>query len=173
MTNLDPQTHKKNTSEISYTYDGNEYEVMPLTSEFATLAIDEAFDWNEVIYNAAVRRSLGNKALYLVVFRSKLKKDVDTTPLLEHDRRAHAAAAESPSLIYYFGGFPNQQGEALSFCLWENAEDARSVSRDSRHVDATKMVSFYERYSIERYNVSLEDGIASVTPIDGSPRVSV
>lgn len=136
----------------------NQLEINPTQEDYVSLPIEEAFAWDDIIQTVKVQRSLGASSLYLVAFRSTLKEGVDSSLLLEHDRRAHDAALESPALIHYFGGTPNALGQALSFCLWENADDAKAVSRDKRHADATKMVSFYDRYSIEKYDIHHADG---------------
>lgn len=134
----------------------DELPIVPTNPDYATQPIEQAFDWNEIIQLAKARRELGAKALYLVVFRSTLKENADSSVLLDHDRRAHDAALESPALIHYFGGTPNAERQALSFCLWESEEEAKAISRDQRHVDATKMVSLYDHYSIERYDVHID-----------------
>jgi hypothetical protein len=129
-------------------------EIEPKTPDYAALPITEAFDWEDILHDAYEKDLIGDESpLYLVVFRSTLKSGADTDALVQHDRQAHEAALESPALIYYFGGSPNEYGEALSFCLWQDIESAKAISKDKRHVDATKMVSAYERYSIEKYNV--------------------
>ncbi len=126
-------------------------EVKPRVEDYASLPIEEAFDWLAILDSVRRVRALPPHPLYLVAFRSLLKQGVDTTALLEHDRRAHEAALESPALIKYHGGTPNTTGLALSFCLWENPEAAKIISRDRRHTDATTMVSNYQKYTIDKY----------------------
>ena len=132
----------------------NSLEVEPKSADYATLPVSEAFEWGDILADARDKGLIGDESpLYLVVFRSTLKSGADTDALIKHDRKAHEAALESPALIHYFGGIPNRYGEALSFCLWHDVESAKTISRDKRHMDATKMVSSYDRYSIEKYNV--------------------
>ena len=138
--------------------------IAPLQPDYAQLPIDQAFDWDSIVGDARQRRDLGSSVPYLVVFRSKLKEDADRQALHDHDKRAHIAAQESPALIHYFGGIPDTEGRALSFCLWENAEAAKEISRDRRHADATKMVSSYTSYSIEKYDVLHELGKTVLIP---------
>ncbi len=138
--------------------------ITPLQPNYAQLPIDEAFDWDSIVGQAHQRRGPSSAAAYLVVFRSELKDDADRQALQDHDRRAHIAAQESPALIYYFGGTPDSFGRALSFCLWENADAAREISKDRRHTEATKMVSSYKDYSIEKYDVLHELGKTVLIP---------
>lgn len=168
MSNL--ETQQANNGIIShYSVTRNaELIVTPTSREYATLPIDEAFDWHDIVGQAKVSKSLAESALYLVAFRSTLKEGVDTSILLEHDRRAHDAALESPALLHYFGGTPNALGQSLSFCLWTNANDAKLISRDRRHADAVKMIALYQRYSIEKYNVAHASGEVKLLPI-GEP----
>lgn len=140
-------------------------EVRPTTPDYASTPIEQAFDWYEIIGSARKTRKLDGLPLYLVAFRSTLKPGADTTVLTEHDHHAHEAAMESPALIHYFAGEPDESGQALSFCLWEDAESAKAISRDQRHMDATKMVSSYSSYSVERYAVQYTEGIVRLEPI--------
>ena len=140
-------------------------EVTPLVPDYAGLPITEAFDWRNIINTAKAARELDGSPLYVVAFRSVLKEDADVEVLLEHDRRAHEAALESPALIHYFGGAPNAARQALSFCLWENAESAKIISRDHRHREAIKMVSSYTSYSIEKYNALLVGDDVRLEPV--------
>lgn len=132
----------------------------PLSPDYAQLPITEGFDWTNIIAAARQQHDLIEATpWYLVVFRSKLREGVDTTLLLEHDAKAHQAAQESPALLHYFGGRPDEEGRALSFCLWSDEAEAKSISRDSRHAAAVKMVSLYESYSVEKYDVRHEEAI--------------
>ena len=133
-------------------------EIKPRTLAYATLPTVDAFDWIEIINNVQAIRELNDSPLYLVVFRSTLKAGADTAALMEHDARAHAAALESSALIHYFGGIPDESGNALSFCLWEDEDAAKAISKDRRHTDAMAMVQAYESYSVEKYNVHYANG---------------
>lgn len=132
----------------------SELQVEPAIPDYAEAPIEEAFDWKEIVRLAREQRVLDESIpLYLVVFRSRLKMGVNTSFLLAHDASAHTAALESPALIHYFADEPDEQGRALSFCLWSDREEARRVSRDSRHTAAARMITLYASYSIERYDV--------------------
>ena len=136
--------------------------VEPSAVDYIDRDITEAFDWASIVSQAKAVKNLEAQPLYLVVFRSQLKLGADVLTLLEHDARAHEAAQESPDLLHYFGGVPDVNGRALSFCLWADEDAARSISRDSRHREATQMVSQYESYSLERYSVHHEGEIEFV-----------
>lgn len=128
--------------------------VEPIVADYAEADIAEAFDWKQIIRRAKAGRDLDDtKPWYLVVFRSQLMDGVDTSSLLEHDARAHEAALESTALIHYYADVPDEHGRALSFCLWTDREEAKQISKDSRHAAAAKMVSLYASYSLERYEV--------------------
>jgi hypothetical protein len=129
-------------------------QIEPAHLDYTRMPIDRAFDWDSVV--SSLKRYHGIETtdpMYLVVFRSQLKEGADVSLLLEHDTRAHQAAQESSALIHYFGGEPDEQGRAVSFCLWNDEAEAKAISKDSRHIAATKMISMYESYSLEKYDV--------------------
>jgi hypothetical protein len=144
---------------------GSTLEITPRAIDYASMTTEQAFNWDEIIKSTRHERQLTTDPLYLVVFRSLLKEGADTSELMEHDRRAHEAALESPALIHYHGGKPNESGRALSFCLWENPVAAKAISRDSRHMNARAMVASYESYSIEKYNVQHADEQVRLEPV--------
>lgn len=135
--------------------------VEPAMSNYVEAPIAEAFDWKQIISHAKEQRDLiENTPLYLVVFRSQLKDGVDTSSLLEHDANAHSAALESPALIHYYADIPDEQGRAVSFCLW-----TKRISRDSLHAAAAKMITLYASYSIEKYDVRHDDWDVTLLPL--------
>lgn len=129
-------------------------EVIPTAVDYSRLPITEAFDWHAILHHVEqTREEQDIQPLYLVVFRSQLKSGANIALLHEHDSNAHKAALESPALIHYFGGDPDEEGYALSFCLWTDAIEAKAISRDSRHAAAVEMVSMYDSYSLEKYDI--------------------
>ena len=123
-------------------------QLFPIHPDYATLPIQEGFDWSSALGDAPFER------LYLVVFRSVLRATADIDLLYEHDELAHAEAIEAGGLLFYFRGVTNERGESLSFCLWENGEHARRASGSPSHQAAMGMVSqMYESYSLERYDL--------------------
>ena len=118
--------------------------------DYATLPIEQAFNWSEVL--AAV----DDGRWFLVVFRSVLLEGADRGRLKEYDDRAHADAATSPGFVFYFKGGLNERLECLSFCLWDNRDKAREAAVRPLHVSATKIAGdTYSSYVLERYDVSV------------------
>ena len=123
-------------------------QLSPIHPDHATLPIQEAFNWSSSLGDAPFER------MYLVVFRSLLRATADLELLYEHDELAHAEAIEAGGLLFYFRGEINERGESLSFCLWENGEQARRASGSPSHRAAMGFVSqMYESYRLERYDL--------------------
>ena len=123
-------------------------QLFPIHPDHATLPIQEGFNWSSAFGDARFER------LYLVVFRSVLRATADVELLYEHDELAHGEATEAGGLLFYFRGDINERRESLSFCLWENGEQARRASGGPSHQAATGLVrEMYESYSLERYDL--------------------
>jgi hypothetical protein len=141
----------------------DDFTITPVREDYAYQGIQDGFDWEDIIARAKQHHELDtDNPLYLVVFRSQLKAGVDTALLLHHDHQAHEAAKQSPALLYYFGGEPDEEGRALSFCLWSDQEEAKELSKDARHMAARKMVSMYESYSLEKYSLFIGGAVTFV-----------
>src|SRR5918995_1091018 len=122
--------------------------LFPIHPDHATLPIQEGFNWSSAFGDARFER------LYLVVFRSVLRATADVELLYEHDELAHGEATEAGGLVFYFRGDINERRESLSFCLWENGEQARRASGGPSHQAAMGLVrEMYESYSLERYDL--------------------
>jgi len=120
-------------------------QISPRHSDYATLSIQDGFDWSSL-------SSCSFDRLYLVVFRSVRRPDADLALLREHDDRAYAEALESGGLLKYFKGHANEKGECLSFCLWETREQARHAAGAASHRSATGIsAQMYLSFSLERY----------------------
>ena len=115
---------------------------------YMTLPIQEGFNWSECFADIAAGE------WYLVVFRSRHRADTDYIALTERDERAQVEARQSPGFLYYFMGVPNENGQCLSFCLWDNQHMAQLASRRPKHQEAQQFAdSAYEYYQLERYYV--------------------
>jgi hypothetical protein len=139
--------------------------IVPASDRYRELDIEEGFNWPEITKRTVERYGLGSDKLYLVVFRSNLRDDADKSAIAYHDKKALEAAMESPDCLYYFAGHPDASGRALSFCLWKNEDAAKEASRDKRHSDAMKMVSYYNSYTLERRYIdptNIEDPLVLV-----------
>src|ERR687895_2787174 len=120
-------------------------QISPRHKEYATLPIEDAFDWSSL--------SLCDfEQLYLVVFRSLRRPEADLDLLREHDDRAYEEAMASGGLLRYFKGQANEWGECLSFCLWETLEQARLAADAASHRSAAGVsAQMYLSFSIDRY----------------------
>ena len=120
-------------------------QISPRHKEYATLPIEDAFDWSSL--------SLCDfEQLYLVVFRSLRRPEADLDLLREHDDRAYEEALISGGFLRYFKGHANERGECLSFCLWETREQARLAAGAASHRSAAEIsAKMYSSYVLERY----------------------
>jgi hypothetical protein len=119
--------------------------ISPRHSDYATLSIEDGFDWS------SLSRCLVDR-LYLVVFRSVRGPEADLDLLHYHDDRAFEEALRSGGLLRYFKGHANDRGECLSFCLWETREQARHAADAASHRSATEIsAQMYSSYSLDRY----------------------
>jgi hypothetical protein len=122
-------------------------QISPRHPDYATLSIEDGFDWSSLSCCLI-------ESLYLVVFRSLRRPDVDLDLLGERDDRAYEEALESGGLIRYFKGQANEWGECLSFCLWETREQARQAADAASHRSAVGATAqMYHSYSLERYRI--------------------
>ena len=120
-------------------------QISPRHPDYAALSIDDGFHWSS-LYCCHFER------LYLVVFRSVWQPEADLDLLREHDDRAFEEALASGGLLRYFKGNANEQGECLSFCLWETREQARQAADAASHRSAAGVsAQMYLSYLLERY----------------------
>ena len=125
----------------------------PIDPDYAKLSIEEGFNWSSCLDEACFDR------LYVVVFRSVRRAAADLDLLREHDDRAHAEAERAGGLLFYFKGLVNERRECLSFCLWENKEQARRASGGASHRAAVRFAAeMYESYRLERYDLIKQGG---------------
>ena len=119
--------------------------ISPKHPDYTTRPIQTGFDWS-ALYGC----SFGQ--LYLVVFRSVRRPDADLALLREHDDRAYEEALRSGGLLRYFKGHANEQGECISFCLWETSEQAREAASAASHKSAADITArMYLSYVLDRY----------------------
>jgi hypothetical protein len=120
-------------------------QISPRHSDYATLSIEDGFDWS------SLSRCLFER-LYLVVFRSVWQPEADLDLLREYDDRAFEEALVSGGLLRYFKGHANELGECLSFCLWETREQAREAAGAPSHRSAAAVsAQMYLSHSLDRY----------------------
>src|ERR671916_3239878 len=83
-------------------------QISPRHSDYATLSIEDGFDWSSLSCCFFER-------LYLVVFRSVWQPEADLDLLREYDDRAFEGGLVSGGLLRYFKSHPNEMGEWLLF----------------------------------------------------------
>jgi hypothetical protein len=124
-------------------------DLQPISDDYATLPVAEAFDWS------GVARQLGVGEWYMVAFRSVRRADADEERLTEFDERAHLEAATAPGFIHYFKGPAAPDRTCLSFCLWTGRSEARIASGGPSHVEAVSLLNeMYESYMLEFIRVT-------------------
>ena len=120
-------------------------QISPRHPDYATLSIEDAFDWSSLSCCHFER-------FYLVAFRSLRRPEADLDLLLEHDDCAYEEALASGGLLRYFKGNANERGECLSFCLWETREQARRAADAASHRSAAGVSArMYLSYTLDRY----------------------
>jgi hypothetical protein len=120
-------------------------QISPRHPDYATMPIRDGFDWSSL-------SGCAFDQLYLVVFRSVWRPDADLVLLREHDDSAYEEALESGGLLRYFKGHANEQGECLSFCLWEARAQARKAAGAASHRSASDITAqMYRSYDVNRY----------------------
>jgi hypothetical protein len=120
-------------------------QISPRHPDYSTLSVEDGFDWSSLSCCLFER-------LYLVVFRSLRRPNVDLDLLCELDDRAYEEALKSGGLLRYFKGHANERGECLSFCLWATREQARQAADAASHRSAVGATAqMYLSYSLERY----------------------
>jgi hypothetical protein len=141
--------------------------IAPRLGNYALAPIQEGFDWSGILDKINdVHEIPRDQGLYLVVFRSQKRPEADDEMLTAYDTLAHEEAMESPSLLHYFKGETDSEGNCLSFCLWTSQADARKASSQPDHVAAAKLVArMYTTYALERYWVSGQGTQIAVTPL--------
>jgi hypothetical protein len=136
--------------------------LQPISDRYATLPIEDAFDWS------AVGRQLGVGEWYLVAFRSVRRAGADEDRLTAFDERAHTEAAGAPGFIHYFKGPSAADGSCLSFCLWTGRAEARAAAGRPDHTLAVALLhEMYQQYRLELMRVrGYADGRLTFEPYD-------
>ncbi len=121
-------------------------QICPIYPDYAMRPVQDGFSWSSSLLGCAFER------LYLVVFRSVRRPSEPSLLLREHDDRAFEEALASGGLLRYFKGNANEQGECLSFCLWETREQARQAADAPSHRSAAGVsAQMYLSYALKRY----------------------
>jgi hypothetical protein len=114
----------------------------------AGLETPAAFDW------ASLAAPLRDRDYYLVVFRSHRRPGADSRGLWREDKLAFAEAIASGGLLHYHQGLLDRRRRSISFCLWENEEQAAAAVRLPTHrLASTLAAGAYSSYVIERWGL--------------------
>lgn len=128
----------------------------PLMPEYRVLPITDGFSWPRILDAAADAGQLDSDQLYLVVFRSERRDGVDPAFVERLDADAHAEAAGSDALLYYYAGDLDQEDRAMSWCLWKDREAARfALSGPAHRLAVRHAPEIYSSFGVELYDVTL------------------
>ena len=129
----------------------------PITRKYAALPILEGFNWSECLAEVDAAR------FYLVIFRSVRRETADPIRLKAYDDRAYAEAREQSGLLLYFRGGLNHRRECLSFCIWENQEQAQAATQLAAHEAAAQLTDeMYASFVLERWILTKRPGSSSL-----------
>lgn len=136
--------------------------LQPISERYATLPIEDAFDWS------AVGRQLGVGEWYLVAFRSVRRPGADEDRLTAFDEAAHTEAAGAPGFVHYFKGPSADDGSCLSFCIWTGRAEARAAAGRPDHTMAVTLLNeMYQDYRLELMRMRKSaDGRLTFEPYD-------
>lgn len=87
--------------------------------------------------------------MYLNVFRSRKRTDMNREAYLADAERMEALARQQPGFIAY-RHYSSEDGEGLSISEWETEEDARAWAAHPEHaaVQALGRTAYYESYVV-------------------------
>ncbi|KAF1957698.1 hypothetical protein CC80DRAFT_389067, partial [Byssothecium circinans] len=121
--------------------------VLPLVRE---LAAAEGYEW------------IGH-AFYVVIFRSKLKADIDNDLLYKLDFESHREACESGGLLKYWFGKCDADRQNLATCFWRSREDAHKGGLGPWHAKARAAGrTLYEHIRFSTHRFTITDGAQEV-----------
>lgn len=125
--------------------------------DYRDLPIQEGFNWPKLL--GEVNEYLGHQqnSYYLVVFRSTRLAGGENAALIERldtDAFSEAKARRPDALLHYFGGLVDEDGRAVSWCLWTDQQSAREALNGLSHRQAASTAhELYETYDVERYHL--------------------
>ena len=87
--------------------------------------------------------------MYMNVFRSRKRADMDAGAYAADAARMEALAREQKGFIAY-RSYKAEDGETLSMSEWESEEDARAWARNLEHakVQGRGRTEYYESYTV-------------------------
>jgi hypothetical protein len=135
------------------------WNIEPLYDEYRDMHIKQGFNWPKLLAEVSEFQGLNQSQYYLVSFRSTRREgDAITRKIEELDTAAFQEAKMSPALLHYFGGNPNEYGQAVSWCLWTDAPSAHATLTGIAHKEAANAaMELYETYEVDCYDVFPQD----------------
>lgn len=111
-----------------------------------------AFNWTSLVDASPV-------GLHLVTFSMSLNQDASNEQIEElkrYDAKASLEAEDSTGFLCYYADEISVGRTALSFCIWESAEDAKAASSRPDHLAAVEYArnegqKIYLNYVVRRY----------------------
>jgi hypothetical protein len=136
----------------------------PVSDRYAHLPVAEAFTW------PACEADVPSGEWYMVAFRSRRLPDVDEAQLAAYDDWAHAEAMDAPGFVHYFKGPTIDDGNCMSFCLWDSRAEARAAASRPAHARAIALThESYAVYTLEFHRVRRLAGGFAIEPYDAMP----
>ena len=91
--------------------------------------------------------------MFLVLFKSRKRADMDAALYSADDERMVALAAEQPGFISY-NSYVGDDGENLSLSIWESEADANAWGAHPEHavVRSRGWAEYYESYTMYLMN---------------------
>ncbi|MBX4201801.1 hypothetical protein KW803_02820 [Candidatus Saccharibacteria bacterium] len=135
----------------------------PPMPEFAARPIEEVLDLQAIyktLYDAG--RIKAGQEVYMVGFRSELGAGADTEKLGEADEEALEDAKKSPGYIDYGKGMVDDDGNCISFCIWQSVQAAKDATSGKAHSKAADMApDSYKWHNLDFLMLSYtpEDGV--------------
>lgn len=100
----------------------------PVRDDYAIAPYIESFNWTEVF--ARLRElceqthfDWARAEFYVVIFRSRLRPDIDRKRLGMLDQKSHEEACASGGLLKYWFGSPDLERRNLATCEWQSREE--------------------------------------------------
>ncbi|KAF2646121.1 hypothetical protein P280DRAFT_524821 [Massarina eburnea CBS 473.64] len=144
--------------------------LQPVVTDYATAPYIECLNFRSTVLQlvrdlAAVEGyEWKTHTFYVVVFRSKLKEDIDNDLLYKLDYESHREACESGGLLKYWFGSPDGERKNLATCFWRSREDAYKGGLGPWHAKARAAGrTMYEHIRFSTHQFTVLDGAEEVS----------
>ncbi|KAJ4290565.1 hypothetical protein N0V90_010782 [Kalmusia sp. IMI 367209] len=140
----------------------------PLDPNYATAPYIASLDFPTVLslvrlLSQQLNHTWKSTTFYVVIFRSKLKADIDNDLLYKLDYESHREACESGGLLKYWFGKPNEERRNLATCFWRSREDAYQGGLGPWHKKARAAGrTLYESITFSTHRFTVTDGAAEI-----------